>query len=81
MSRTDATGFTLLELLVSMVAVATMMVGIIQFFTLQHRTHAQQDESVAMEENLRLASGTRCEWPATGSRWTIRRPGSRGSPA
>jgi prepilin-type N-terminal cleavage/methylation domain-containing protein len=57
MSPTErARGFTLIELLVSMIAVATMMLGIVKFFTLQHRTHAQQETSVGMEENLRVAA-------------------------
>src|SRR5437773_3589806 len=49
-------GFTLIELLVSMIMVSTMMIGVIEFFLLQHRTHARQEQGVATEENLRLAS-------------------------
>jgi prepilin-type N-terminal cleavage/methylation domain-containing protein len=58
MSRADQSrGFTLIELLVSMIVVATMMAGVIQFYLVQSRTNTQQDQSVALEENLRLASG------------------------
>jgi type II secretory pathway pseudopilin PulG len=56
MSRVDAVGFTLIELLVSMIAVSVMMLGLVQFFLLQNRTYAQQDQALGMEENLRLAS-------------------------
>jgi Tfp pilus assembly protein PilV len=49
-------GFTLIELLVSMLAVFALMLGLVQFFLTQHRTHSQQEQSVAMEENLRVAS-------------------------
>jgi hypothetical protein len=49
-------GFTLTELLVSMVAAFTLMLGLGRFFLTQHRTHSQQEQSVSMEENLRLAS-------------------------
>jgi prepilin-type N-terminal cleavage/methylation domain-containing protein len=57
MSRADESrGFTLIELLVSMIVVATMMAGAVQLYLVQSRTNTQQDQSVAMEENLRLAS-------------------------
>jgi type II secretory pathway pseudopilin PulG len=49
-------GFTLIELLVSMITVFTLMLGLVKFYQAQHRTHSQQEQSVAMEENLRLAS-------------------------
>jgi prepilin-type N-terminal cleavage/methylation domain-containing protein len=57
MSRADEScGFTLIELLVSMIMVATMMAGAVRLYLVQSRTNTQQDQSVAMEENLRLAS-------------------------
>jgi Tfp pilus assembly protein PilW len=60
MSRTDPDrrvgGFTLLELLVSMVATSIMMAGLIQFFLIQGRTHAREEQRVAMDENLRVAA-------------------------
>lgn len=49
-------GFTLIELLVSMIAVFTLMAGLVRFFLTQSHTHAQQEQSVGMEQNLRLAS-------------------------
>src|SRR5262245_10491598 len=57
MSATEPSrGFTLIELLVCVITVFTLMLGLVQFFLTQHRTHSQQEQSVAMEENLRLAS-------------------------
>lgn len=57
MSRADETcGFTLTELLVSMIMVATMMAGAVRLYLVQSRTNTQQDQSVTLEENLRLAS-------------------------
>jgi type II secretory pathway pseudopilin PulG len=57
MSATDPSrGFTLVELFVGMLAVSALMLGLVQFFLTQHRTNSQQEQSVAMEENLRLAS-------------------------
>jgi len=61
MSHTDTSeprhdGFSLIELLVSMIAITTMMVGVAQLFLLQHHTHAQQEQRLDTEENLRLAS-------------------------
>jgi Tfp pilus assembly protein PilW len=49
-------GFTLLELLVSMVTTAIMMAGLIQFFLIQGRTHAREEQRLAMDENLRVAA-------------------------
>jgi Tfp pilus assembly protein PilW len=48
--------FTLVELLVAMIAVMTMMIGVAKLFLLQHRSHARQELSVTTEENVRLAS-------------------------
>jgi prepilin-type N-terminal cleavage/methylation domain-containing protein len=57
MSLTDRThGFTLVELLASMVVVSAMLVGVVKFYMVQSRTNMEQDESVALEQNLRLAS-------------------------
>jgi len=60
MSRIEADqrvgGFTLVELLVSMVATTIMMAALIQFFLLQGRTHAREEQRVAMDENLRVAA-------------------------
>jgi Tfp pilus assembly protein PilW len=60
MSRIEADngvgGFTLLELLVSMVATAIMMAGLIQFFLIQGRSHAREEQRLAMDENLRVAA-------------------------
>jgi Tfp pilus assembly protein PilW len=60
MSRIEADyrlgGFTLLELLVSMVTTAIMMAGLIQFFLIQGRTHAREEQRLAMDENLRVAA-------------------------
>src|SRR5262245_12336592 len=57
MSATEPSrGFTLIELLVCVITVFTLMLGLVQFFLTQHRTHSQQEQSVAMEENLRVAS-------------------------
>jgi type II secretory pathway pseudopilin PulG len=49
-------GFTLLELLVSMIATAIMLAGLIQFFLIQGRTHAREEQRVGMDENLRVAA-------------------------
>jgi Tfp pilus assembly protein PilW len=59
MSRTEAkaAGFTMIELLVSMIAVLMLGAGMAQFFLTQTHTHAQQEQSVSLEQNLRLASG------------------------
>jgi prepilin-type N-terminal cleavage/methylation domain-containing protein len=60
MSRTEpdrrVRGFTLLELLVSMVATSIMMAGLIQFFLIQGRTHAREEQRLGMDENLRVAA-------------------------
>ena len=46
----------MIELLVGMIAAFTLMLGLMQFFLTEHRTHSQQEQRVTMEENLRLAS-------------------------
>ncbi len=39
-----------------MIATTIMMAGLIQFFLLQGRTHAREDQRLAMDENLRVAA-------------------------
>lgn len=49
-------GFTMIEVLVTLIALSAMMLGLVQVFQLQHRTHAHEDVTVELEENLRLAA-------------------------
>ena len=39
-----------------MVTTAIMMAGLIQFFLIQGRTHAREEQRLAMDENLRVAA-------------------------
>ncbi|MGH7858233.1 MAG: prepilin-type N-terminal cleavage/methylation domain-containing protein [Candidatus Binatia bacterium] len=57
MNRASA-GFSLTELLVAMLMMMLVMVAVVGAFTAQNRTHIQQAESVALEENLRMGVGT-----------------------
>src|ERR1041385_8908193 len=50
-----ANGFSLVELLASLVIFTVMMLGIVKVFLIQNRTYAQQDLLASRNENLRLA--------------------------
>jgi prepilin-type N-terminal cleavage/methylation domain-containing protein len=48
-------GFTLIELLAALLIMSIVMVGVIGVFSSQNKTYIQQDLTLAMEENLRIA--------------------------
>jgi Tfp pilus assembly protein PilW len=50
-----ANGFSVTELLVSIVIFSVMMIGIVKVFLIQNRSYAQQDLIASRNENLRLA--------------------------
>lgn len=58
MSPTEAKirGFTLIELLVSMITVLTLGAAMARFFLMESHSYAQQEQSISLEQNLRLAS-------------------------
>jgi len=72
-----------------MIAITTMMLGITRFFLLQHRTNLQQEEGLALEQNLRLGSAMITDAlrntryglePANPSSWITWVPGMTSNP-